>query len=432
MAFNEQLYRAAYTAIDNLITNGLPAPNGVVYTTALDYYNGYGKFQNGQEGFFTGSSGRDTITGSGAEVNGEGGLDVDLYGIDYNINITSPTSVDITPKSTGIGEKDVLIGRTEENLEDGFFLSGLNGTFTTRQNLNNPVTGDSVPLYVGQGNKDFARIQNFTIGKDYVSLSGDPADYQYQYDQNGDLKIYRKTGTGKGDLVGIVEDGPFDVQPRRFLADGTFRLSARVLDRGFNENIYLRLNDLEGSVDASDALAHYVQNATSDDDLIGIFTGAKKGSPVSFSTGTADGNDTLIAYGAQNNQTILSGVSMSVSGGNIVVDSSFGTNEVDTLIGADNTKDNFILGVGTDFNTTARSFYVGGGNADYAIIENYQKRDRVILAGSKDDYSFTPIGNTFEISTTGGDLVGIVEGVTGISQMKSLDNDTLALRLSLV
>jgi hypothetical protein len=431
MAFNEQLYRAAYTAIDNLITNGLPAPNGVVYTTALDYYNGYGKFQNGQEGFFTGSSGRDTITGSGAEVNGEGGLDVDLYGIDYNINITSPTSVDITPKSTGIGEKDVLIGRTEENLEDGFFLSGLNGTFTTRQNLNNPVTGDSVPLYVGQGNKDFARIQNFTIGKDYVSLSGDPADYQYQYDQNGDLKIYRKTGTGKGDLVGIVEDGPFDVQPRRFLADGTFRLSARVLDRGFNENIYLRLNDLEGSVDASDALAHYVQNATSDDDLIGIFTGAKKGSPVSFSTGTADGNDTLIAYGAQN-QTILSGVSMSVSGGNIVVDSSFGTNEVDTLIGADNTKDNFILGVGTDFNTTARSFYVGGGNADYAIIENYQKRDRVILAGSKDDYSFTPIGNTFEISTTGGDLVGIVEGVTGISQMKSLDNDTLALRLSLV
>jgi hypothetical protein len=97
MAFNEQLYRAAYAAIDNLITNGLPAPNGVVYTTALDYYNGYGKFQSGQEGFFTGSSDRDTITGSGAEVNGEGGLDVDLYGIDYNINIIATAKAVKTP-----------------------------------------------------------------------------------------------------------------------------------------------------------------------------------------------------------------------------------------------------------------------------------------------------------------------------------------------
>lgn len=431
MAFNEQLYRAAYATIDNLIPNGLPAPNGVVYSTALDYYNGYGKFKSGQEGFFTGSSSRDTITGSGAQVNGKGGLDVDLYGIDYSINITSPTSVDITLKSTGVGEKDVLIGRTAEDLEDGFFLSGLNGTFTTRQNLNNPVTGDSIPLYVGQGNKDFARIQHFTIGKDYVSLSSDPADYRYQYDRNGDLKIYRKTGTGQGDLLGIVEEGPVDVQPRRFLADGTFRLSAQVSARDFNENLYLQINELEGTVDTSDALAHYVQNAASDDDLTGIFTGAKKGSPVSLSTGTADGNDTLIAYDDRN-QTILSGVSMSVSGGNIVVDSSFGTNEVDTLIGAENTKDNFLLGVGTDFNTTARSFYAGGEDADYAIIENYQTRDRIILAGSKDDYSFTPVGDTFEISTTGGDRVGIVEGVSGISQMKSLENDTLALRFYVI
>lgn len=31
----------------------------------------------------------------------------------------------------------------------------------------------------------------------------------------------------------------------------------------------------------------------------------------------------------------------------------------------------------------------------------------------------------FHISTTGGNLVGIVEGVSRISQIKSLDNDTL-------
>jgi hypothetical protein len=111
MTFNEALYKAAYAAIDNLIANGLPAPDGVVYTSALNYYNGYGKNQSGQEGFFTGSSSNNTISGSGTEVNGNGGIDVDLYGIGYTITNVTATSFKITPTSIGIGEIDTLVGR---------------------------------------------------------------------------------------------------------------------------------------------------------------------------------------------------------------------------------------------------------------------------------------------------------------------------------
>jgi hypothetical protein len=430
MTFNETLYRAAYAAIDNLIANGLPAPDGVVYTSALDYYNGYGKNQSGQEGFFTGSSGNDTITGSGSEVNGYGGIDVDLYGIGYTITNVTATSFKITPTSLGIGEIDTLVGRTDPNVEDGFFLSALNGTFTDRTNLNNPVSGGSQPLYVGRGNRDYGFIQNFTSNKDYVSLSGPVNSYNYLYDPDGDFKIYKRTGTGRGDLVGIVEvtDQPFDLQTRRFLNDGTFRLSARVLRRGFNEELYLKLNGLEETVDPSEALADYVSNGQFNG-LKGIFTGAEKGSPTSASSSTADGNDTVFSYGANNNKTILSGVGLALdTEGNLLIESGAGANQVDVLIGAFNTRDEFWLGVGDDLLNSSQSFYVGGGSADYATIQNYQEKDRVILAGDVLDYTFSAIGSNIQISTLSGDLVGLVEGVSSILSTNALANDTFAVK----
>jgi hypothetical protein len=437
MAFNSTIYRAAYATVDNQITNGLPAPNGVVYTNALDYYNGYGKTVPSLEGFFTGSKGNDTVTGSGAEVNGNGGVDVDLYGIDFTITDVTPTSVRITPKSLGIGEIDTLVGRTDPNLEDGFFLSALNGTFTTRNGLNNPVSGGTQGLYVGRGDRDFGRIQNFNSNKDYVSLSGAVNSFNYLYEGNGDFKIYKQTGRGKGDLVGIVEsgaDGPFDLQARRFLADNSFRLSGRVVGRGFNENLYLELNNLGGAVNSANALSDYVSTGQFNK-KIGIFTGAAKGSPVSASSTPADGNDTIFSYG-RNNKTILSGVSLSVGpDGNVAVESGFGDDQKDVLIGSFNTKDEFWLGIGNDLVGAAQSFYKENTPResafdDFATIQNYQKQDRVILAGAVNDYSYASIGSTIQISTTGGDLIGIVENVTGIDSTKAFSNGTFSIGFS--
>ncbi|ELR98313.1 hypothetical protein [Gloeocapsa sp. PCC 73106] len=426
--FNETLYRAAYAYVDDLITNGLSAPDGVVYTTALDFYNGYGKFQPGLEGFFTSTSnGNDFVSASGPEVNGNGGVDVDLYGIGYDINIIGPTSFEITPTSLGVGEQDVLVGRTQQDLEDGFFLSALNGTFTDRTNLNNPLSGTTTPLYVGRGTRDFALINNFTIGKDYISVAGNVFDYNFKYEANGNFNIFKSGRSGNGDLIGVVAGGPFDLQPRRFLSDGSFRLSARVLRRGFNEELYVKVNELEGVVSPSEALNHYVTTGQFQEDIKGVFTGAEQGSPISFSTGVADGNDTLFAYGGRG--AIISGVGILVSGDVTTIEPGFGANQVDTLIGGLETSDNFLLGIGTDWNSTAQALYVGNDGLDLAYIQNYQTQDKVILAGAVEDYTYATLGSALEISTLDGDLIGIVEGVGAVSATETLDNGTVAVQL---
>ena len=118
------------------------------------------------------------------------------------------------------------------------------------------------------------------------------------------------------------------------------------------------------------------------------------------------------------------------SNGKIVAESGLGANQKDVLIGGENTKDDFWLGIGDDFilgTGSAQSFYVGGGSNDYATIQNYQKRDNVILAGVRADYTFTVNSNKVEISK-GGDLIGIVEGASGVGATKVLTNGTISLK----
>jgi hypothetical protein len=89
------------------------------------------------------------------------------------------------------------------------------------------------------------------------------------------------------------------------------------------------------------------------------------------------------------------------------------------------------LGVDNDalLNGQSQALYVGGGSADYATIQNYQEKDRVILAGDILDYSFTQMGSSIQISTVmGNDLIGIVEEVSGILSMNVLANDTFAVK----
>jgi hypothetical protein len=416
--FNESMYLAFYNDLDTLIPS--------TYSTGLAHYLAIGQFAGAtkKEGFFTGNSGNNIITGYG--------IDIDMYGVDVTATFTSGSGPNgpafFTPSSYGVGEKDILVGRNSTVYEDGFFLSVPDGQYSRTGATSGMLYGQSSRLYVGQGNQDYARIVNFNVEYDYVSLSGGAKDYIYKYQLDSkapsgySLKIYTKA---ENDLVGIVE-GINDVQPRNFVADGTFRLSGRVLARGFNDAIYDRINSISGG------LQDYVTSGQSSG-KIGIFSGAPNGSPTTNSSTPANGNDTLIAYGA-GNKTILSGVGLSLdANNNIVSESGLGAGQVDVLVGAINTKDNFWLGVDNDalLNNQSQALYVGNGISDYARVQNYQEKDRVILAGDVGDYNYTQVGSEIYV-TQAGDLIGIVEGVQGILSTNALTNDTFAVKFDVI
>jgi hypothetical protein len=417
--FNESMYLAFYNDLDALIPSTYA--NGLAHFLALGQFAG----PNKKEGFFTGNSGNNIITGYGA--------DIDMYGVGVTATFTPGSGPNgpaiFTPDSYGVGEKDILVGRNATFLEDGFFLSVPDGEYSRTNATSGMLFGTSSRLYVGQGYKDFARIVNFNVEFDYVSLAGGAKDYIYKYEVDAQspvgysLKIYTKA---EKDLVGIVE-GINDIQPRNFVADQTFRLSGRVAARGFNDAIYDKINDVSGG------LEHYVTQGQHNR-KIGVFSGAPAGSPTFNSSAPANGNDTIIAYGAKNNQTIVSGVGLSLDANdNIVPEAELGQNRVDVLVGAGNTRDQFWLGVGDDSLINAQSFYVGNGSMDYATIQNYQEQDRVILAGDVTDYSFVVMGSNIHISTVNGnDLVGIVEDVGGILSTKALTNDTFAVKFDAI
>jgi hypothetical protein len=421
--FNESMYLAFYNDLDALIPS--------TYPTGLDHYLAVGQFAGStkKEGFFTGDSGNNIITGYG--------IDIDMYGVDITATFTSGSGSNgpafFTPSSYGVGEKDILVGRNSTVYEDGFFLSVPDGEYSRTGATSGMLFGQSSRLYVGQGNQDYARVVNFNVEYDYVSLAGDAKDYIYKYQTDSkapggySLKIYTKA---ENDLVGIVE-GINDVQPRNFVADGTFRLSGRVLARGFNDAIYDQINSVSGG------LQDYVTSGQSSGKT-GVFSGAPAGSPTTNSSTPANGSDTLIAYGANNNKTIISGVGLSLdTNNNIVSESGLGTNQVDVLVGAVNTKDHFWLGVDNDslLNGQSQAFYVGAGAIDYAKVQNYQEKDRVILAGDVSDYSYTQVltsmGSDIHISK-GGDLIGIIEEVQGILSTNALANDTFAMKFDVI
>jgi CRP-like cAMP-binding protein len=93
----------------------------------------------------------------------------------------------LRPKSLGKGEVDVLVGTTEGGNE--FLL----GSFITS------VNPKAEPFYLGKGDADYARIQNFTKGKDSIILAGEPGQYRFEA-VDGAMRI-----STNGDLIAIVE-----------------------------------------------------------------------------------------------------------------------------------------------------------------------------------------------------------------------------------
>jgi hypothetical protein len=380
--FDGDFYKGMYAEVDKLIQEGK-------YSSSLDYYEKVGQFKvTKKEAFFMGSPGNDVVSGFGD--------DVDLYGISYQTTIKNNKIVVLTPNSLGVGEFDILLGRNEGAVEDGFFLSALTGEHErTGQN----GVGSSAKLYVGQGDKDHALIYNFNSDNDYVSLSGRVSDYKFE-SRKGDFHIHTK----EGDLVGIVKNAP-ELKVRRFLKDGTFRLSNKPkIQHGFNDGIYLAINpQAQAAITNGDFATiedYYVKAGT---ETVGYFTGTtdiKTSDQKTF-------NDTVFGLGTKN---IITGVGLKVSSGEgakVKLETvTTGKGEQDTLVGTDGAKNEFWLGYQKE------AFYVGNAEKDFALIENFQPgEDSLQLAGKPSDYTITAVGDGVDIFIKG-DLIAKIKGIS--------------------
>ncbi|MBW4468809.1 MAG: hypothetical protein KME45_00200 [Stenomitos rutilans HA7619-LM2] len=179
-SFDESLYLFANPDVKKLIKQGK-------YKSGLEHYEKVGqtaKKADGEdyESFFTGTDGSDTIQGFGK------GKHAHFAGIGFEIASKKNDPLPLRPKSLGKGEVDVLVGTQDGGNE--FLL----GSFVTS------VNPKAEPFYIGNGDADYARIQNFTPTKDLVMLAGEPKQYTFK-PVAGNLHI----ATVKGDLVAIVE-----------------------------------------------------------------------------------------------------------------------------------------------------------------------------------------------------------------------------------
>jgi hypothetical protein len=139
--FDEKMYLFANADVAKLIAQGK-------YKSGLDHYTQVGqtaKKPDGEdyESFFLGTEGSDTVQGFGK------GKHTHFAGVAFEIIPEKDDPIPLKPKSLGKGEKDTLIGTTEGVNE--FIL----GSFKTS------VSPQAEPFYVGQGDADYAQVQNF-------------------------------------------------------------------------------------------------------------------------------------------------------------------------------------------------------------------------------------------------------------------------------
>lgn len=194
-----------------------------------------------------------------------------------------------------------------------------------------------------------------------------------------------------------------------------------VRDAGFNEDYYLSLYpDVSAAVargQYNSAESHYTRSGHLEGRLA-VFTGTR-GDDVVTGTGLFSG---------------LVGVAVDViasRGAPDLTPISLGVGEVDVLTGGPG-QDSFLLGLGrSPANPTPQRFYVGGGNADFAYIKDFNRNiDSIQLAGNPSDYGISPgsinVGGTntstvsiFSLATN--DIVAVVEGVNAL---QLLNQDT--------
>lgn len=179
--FNEELYSFANPDAAELIKKG-------EYKSGLEHYTTIGKNTKKPDGedyetFYTGTKGNDTVQGLGY------GKHAHFIGVSLELVKDKKVDFPLRPESLGKGEVDVLVGN-----KGGGGNEFLLGSFMT------PVNPKAEAFYVGKGDADYARIQNFTKSKDVIILSGELSQYKLT-PKEGNLQI----STADGDLVAIVE-----------------------------------------------------------------------------------------------------------------------------------------------------------------------------------------------------------------------------------
>lgn len=175
----------------------------------------------------------------------------------------------------------------------------------------------------------------------------------------------------------------------------------------FNEQIYLAIYpDVAAAVTNrgfSSGLQHYIQFGQFEANRVGWFLGTS-------------GNDIITSFGQ--GFSAITGISYDNLVNNLLTGGAVsGVGSVDTLIGKEGA-DVFALGYPSVslLNSAPQQFYVGRGNSDYALIQNFESgRDVIGLQGAIENYNLQAVNGNLNISTASGDLIGIVEGVTSLS-----------------
>ncbi|WP_210437213.1 hypothetical protein [Oxynema aestuarii] len=187
--FNEGIYLAVNGDVATAVREGR-------LSSGLQHYQQSGQAE-GRVGVFTGTSTSDRVEAFGSNTT--------VIGVGLQL-VQTQQGLDVVPRSLGNGEVDTLIGGSGTDL---FVLSpGVS-----------PANPDLVTFYTEAGDRDFAQIEQFEVGRDRVQLGGTPQDYSFQV-ANGNFNIF----TAGGDLVGVVA-GVIDLEPSALRADRTFLLS---------------------------------------------------------------------------------------------------------------------------------------------------------------------------------------------------------------
>ncbi len=174
----------------------------------------------------------------------------------------------------------------------------------------------------------------------------------------------------------------------------------------FNEEIYRQsypsVNVAINRGEFNSGLEHYIQFGQFEIQRIGFFTGT-------------DSNDIITAFGNNTRIVGLNTLGYDLANDEIIPN-SFGVGEIDILVGSSRAAiiDEFILGSSQEL-----PFYVGFGNLDFALIQNFDVAfDQIQLPGTLNDYSVEIINNSVNISTLSGDLIAIIEDVPSLDNLR--------------
>jgi hypothetical protein len=398
MTFNKEIYLAQTPAARAAIAKE-------TFATALEYYNAIGRFQEDEEGIFDGTNGNDIVIGYG--------LRTDLYGVKLDVEgefALAPESpfglsgmVTYIPKSLGMGEIDLLVGKAGTT-DEFFFGSELEINIDT-------FVGTSVPLYVGMGDRDYGIARNFSAADgDIVILAGAPKDYLYET-VNGNFEIK----TQNGDLVGVVE-GVSSLGVQSYFENFNLTiLQGGDVPGNFNEQFYLGIfPDVRELVEAGvfeSGLDHY--------QAYGQYIPTEN-KYQEFVTGT-NSNDTLIGFGTY--EVDYFPVAMSFDDTTAEYGfASLGVGEIDTIVAVPGIINEFILSsFPTAVYDTAEQFYVGNKDADYARIQNLKNaaKGEFYFIGKREDFLFEDREGDVRVFYQG-DLVTIIEGIA-VSDLQITD-----------